>query len=294
MSAPPTPAETRSGHSATAVWLVLASIVSVQIGAAFAKDVFGQVTPTTMTWLRLMLGTVILLPFARPSLRGRSRGDWVVVFAYGATLAFMNWSFYQSISRIPLGLAVTVEFLGPLSVALVSSRRPRDLVWALLAATGVALLGGIPDHINLAGVLFAAAAGAAWASYIWVSRATGARWEGLDGLVLGGAIASVLLSPLALAHGVPDGIEGHVLMVGAAVALLSSVIPYSLELHALRTMNPGLFGILMSVEPAAAAMAAMVILGEVLPLQGWLAIGCVVFASAGATWAATRAAPQPA
>ena len=188
----PTHSAPERGHDSRAVWLVLAAIGSVQIGASLAKDIFDQVTPTTMTWLRLLLGTLLLLPWVRPSLRGRSWADWKVVAGYGGTLGFMNWSFYQAIDRIPLGLAVTVEFLGPLGVALATSRRRRDLVWAGLAGLGVALLGGLPNHVNPAGVVFAALAGAAWAGYIWASRATGAHWEGLDGLVVAGVIAVVL------------------------------------------------------------------------------------------------------
>jgi inner membrane transporter RhtA len=289
----PTHSTPERGHDSRAVWLVLAAIGSVQIGASLAKDIFDQVTPTTMTWLRLLLGTLLLLPWVRPSLRGRSWADWKVVAGYGGTLGFMNWSFYQAIDRIPLGLAVTVEFLGPLGVALATSRRRRDLVWAGLAGLGVALLGGLPNHVNLAGVGFAALAGAAWAGYIWSSRATGAHWEGLDGLVVAGVIAVVLLSPITFADGALKGVDAHVLGIALLVGLLSSVIPYGFELYALRTMKPGLFGILMSVEPAAAAIAAMVILGELLPLMGWLAIACVVTASAGATWTATRAEPAP-
>lgn len=271
-----------------ALLMVLAGIASVQIGAAFAKGLFTDAGPTTVAWLRLMLGSLILLAWVRPRLRDRSRADWLVAVGFGLTLGLMNWSFYQSISRIPIGVAVTIEFLGPLAVAIASSRRRSDFVWAGLAALGVALLGGLPDHLDPVGGLYAALAGAAWAGYLLLSANTGRRWPGLDGLAVASLVAGLLLTPGALLSGALSRVNAHVLTVALLVAVLSSVIPYSLELMALRAITPGMLGILMSLEPAAAALAAMAVLGEFVAPLGWVAMACVVTASIGATRASTR------
>jgi inner membrane transporter RhtA len=157
------------------VWFVLAGILSVQVGAAFSKGLFDVVSPTGMVWLRLATSTLVLLLLARPQLRGRSRGDWAVVLGFGAALALMNWAIYQSIARLPLGVAVSIELLGPLSLALALSRRRADLAWVLLAGAGVALLGFEGEEVDLAGVLFALLAAASWAAYILLSAGTGRR-----------------------------------------------------------------------------------------------------------------------
>jgi inner membrane transporter RhtA len=265
------------------VWLVLAGILSVQFGAAIAKQLFEEIAPTTMVWLRLATSTLILGAIARPRVRGRSRADWRVAVLLGLSLATMNWAIYQSFARIPLGLAVTIEFLGPLTLAVVGSRQARDLVWVALAATGVALLGIEPGDITAAGVGFALLAAAAWAGYILATVRTGARWPGLDGLAVASAVATLLLTPYAVARGGSALSDPRLIAMGAAVGLLSSVIPYSLEMVALRTLKPSVFGILMSLEPAAAALAGAILLHELLaPLQ-LLAMACVVAASIGAT-----------
>ena len=157
------------------VWLVLIGILSVQFGASIAKSIFDEVAPTTIVWLRLATSAIILALAIRPSLRGKSRGDWLAAVALGVTLGVMNWAFYQSFQRIPLGVAVTLEFLGPLTLAVVGSRRARDLVWVALAAIGVAVLGlsGSGGALDVAGVVFALVAGACWAAYILLSAQTG-------------------------------------------------------------------------------------------------------------------------
>lgn len=267
---------------------MLASIVSVQVGAAIAKSLFDSVTPTGMVLLRLASSALVFVVLVRPRVRGRSGQDWVVALGFGASLATMNWAIYQSFARIPLGLAVTIEFIGPLAVGLLGSRRLCDLAWVGLAATGVVLLGFDPSGVTVAGVGFALLAGAAWASYILLSASTGRRWPGLDGLTVASVVAVLLLAPYAAADGAHDLLRPEVLLVGAAVGLLSSVLPYSLELVALRSLPTAAFGILMSLEPAAAALAAIVLLGEHLgPLQ-WLALVCVVVASIGATRSAAQ------
>jgi inner membrane transporter RhtA len=271
------------------VWLVLTGILSVQFGAAVAKQLFGEVAPTTVVWLRLVTSAVILSMIARPRLRGRSPADWRVAVGFGLSLAVMNWAIYQSFARIPLGVAVTIEFLGPLTLALIASRRLRDLAWVALAGAGVALLGIEPGAVTWPGVLFALLAASAWAAYILLSAGTGARWPGLDGLAVASIVATLLLTPYAVARGGPALSDPRILALGAAVGLLSSVVPYSLELVALRRLRPSVFSILMSLEPAAAALAGALVLRELLePLQ-LLAMACVVAASIGAT----RSSPAP-
>ncbi|MGZ5399286.1 MAG: EamA family transporter [Nocardioides sp.] len=265
------------------VWLVLIGILSVQLGAAIAKDLFDVVSPTGMVWLRLVTSALVLGLLARPVLRRKTRADWLVVIAFGVTLGIMNWAIYQSFARIPLGIAVTIEFVGPLTLAVIGSRRARDLVWVGLAAGGVLLLGLQPGDVNLPGVMFALLAGAAWAAYILLSARTGTRWPGLDGLAIASVVATLLLTPLALSDAGDALLDPTILALGAAVGLLSSVIPYSCEMTALRTIRPAVFSILMSLEPAAAALAAMLVLGEFLSALQWLALACVVVASVGAT-----------
>ncbi|HEU4514452.1 MAG TPA: EamA family transporter [Nocardioidaceae bacterium] len=283
MTAPEQRTETPAGTQAQAVWLVIGGIVSVQVGAAIAKDLFPLIPPTAMVWLRLVTSALILAAIARPRLRGRSAADWRMALGFGVSLMTMNWAIYQSFARIPLGIAVTIEFLGPLTVAVLGSRRPRDLLWVLLAGAGVATLGLSPGEITLPGVLFALLAGAAWAAYILLSAGTGRRWPGISGLAVASVVGAVVLAPPAIVEAGADLLDPKILALGVAIGLLSSVIPYSFELKALRRMPPRVFGVLMSLEPAAAALAAMVLLSEFLtPLQ-WTAVGCVVVASVGAT-----------
>lgn len=283
MAPPDSSVRLRSG-SISPVWLVLAGIVSVQLGAGVAKTLFDELEPTAMVWLRLATSAIVLGAVARPALRGRSRGDWEVVVAFGATLGLMNWAIYQSFARIPLGVAVTIEFAGPLTLAVLGSRRARDVLWVALAALGVVLLGVDHTSLSLAGVLFALLAAAAWAGYILLSARTGQRWAGLDGLATASVVATVLLAPVAFAAGAGSALgDARLLMLGAAVGLLSSVVPYSCELVALRSLRPAVFSILMSLEPAAAALAGVLVVGELLTGRQWLAMTCVVVASIGAT-----------
>ena len=265
------------------VGLVVIGLVSVQVGAAVAKGLFDEIPPTSMVWLRLVTSALVLTAIARPRLRGRSRQDWLTVLGFGVSLGVMNWAIYQSFARIPLGIAVTIEFIGPLTLAVAGSRRPKDLAWVLLAAVGVGLLGFERTGLDPLGVAFALVAGAAWASYILLSAGTGRRWAGLDGLAVASIVATALFTVPAAVSGGTTLLDPRVLALGALVGLLSSVIPYSCELVALRSLKPAVFGILMSLEPAAAAVAAIVVLHELLaPLQ-WAAIACVVAASVGAT-----------
>ena len=266
-----------------AVWLVIAGIVSVQVGAAIAKGLFDLVPPTAMVWLRLITSAVILLLVARPRLTGHSGRDWLIALGFGVSLLVMNWAIYQSFARIPLGIAVTIEFLGPLTVAVIGSRRLTDLLWVALAGMGVALLGLSRATLTLAGVGFALLAALGWAFYILLSAQTGRRWPGISGIAVASMVGAIVLAPPAIVEAGSQMLNPTILALGFAIGLLSSVIPYSFELIALRRIPPRVFSILMSLEPAAAALAAMILLGEFLSLVQWLAMGCVVVASIGAT-----------
>jgi inner membrane transporter RhtA len=281
--------------------LVLSGIVSTQVGAGLATRLFHQVPAATVTGLRLWAAAVVLLIVSFRGVRGAVSGaawpDALVLLGFGLTLGAMNFVFYQAIARIPLGVAVTIEFLGPLGVAVAGSRRLLDLVWVGLAAAGVVLLTGDgTGHLNVAGVVFAALAAVGWAGYILFSVATGRRFTGSSGLALAMIVAALAVTPLATAAAVTAGPAAHralgrpsVLLTGAAVGVLSSAVPYGLEMQALRWLPSRIFGIWMSVEPAAAALIGLLLLGQRLSAAEWAAVGCVVVASIGAARATPRA-----
>jgi inner membrane transporter RhtA len=271
--------------------MVLTGIVSVQFGAGLADKLFGQIPPAAVTGLRLWTAALAMVVLSRRgffrSVRDlaarRALTDTAVAVSFGLALGVMNYSIYQSFARIPLGVAVTIEFLGPLAVAVAGSRHLRDLGWVVLAATGVVLLTqGGHGHLNLAGVLFAGVAGACWAAYIVLSSATGRRFPGSAGLAIAMVVAAVVVTPTAVLAGGSAMFRPAVLAIGAAVGILSSVIPYRLELESLRRMPTRLFGVWMSLEPAVAALIGLVMLGQHLTLMEWLAVGCVMIACAGA------------
>ncbi len=266
------------------VGLVLLAVTSVQVGGALAKTVFDDLGPGGTVFLRVAFAAALLAAIWRPRLRGLGRRDLGLVALFGASLAGMNGSFYLALDRLPLGVAVTLEFVGPLGVAVAGSRKLLDALWVVLAAAGIVLLAGpVGGDIDTAGVLFALLAGAFWAAYILLSARVGQEFEGGTGL----ALAMIVASALLVAPGVADAgdalLEPGLLAVGAAVALMSSAIPYSLELEALRRLPKRVFGVLMSLEPAVAAAAGFVVLGEVLDARELAAIALVVTASAGAT-----------
>jgi inner membrane transporter RhtA len=275
--------------------LVLLGIISVQVGAGLAKTLFDVLPPSAVVTLRLATSAVVLVMLTRRGLRSRisqwSRDDLAIAGAFGVVLATMNVAIYESFARIPLGIAVTIEFLGPLGVAVAFSRRRLDFVWVLLAGAGVLLLTrGDAGSINAAGVGFALLAAAAWAAYILLSAATGRRFPGSSGLALASVAGTLLVVPLGVATGGADLLRPEYLVIGAGIGLLSSVIPYTLELEALRRLPTKVFGILMSLEPAVAALVGFVLLGEVLDAREWAAIGCVVAACLGVT--RSRASPR--
>jgi len=275
--------------------LVLTGVVSVQVGAGLAARLFTQIPPAAVTALRLWTAAALMaVAGARPLrqnlaglVRRRSWRDVAVVAAFGLTLAVMNYSIYQAFARIPLGIAVTIEFLGPLAVAVATSRRLIDLLWVALAGAGVALLTGAGNlagghGINLVGLAFALLAGAAWAAYIILSRATGRRFPGASGLTIAMLVAAVVIVPVGVTAGRGALLRPGILATGLAIGLLSSIIPYTLELEALRRVPARVFGIWMSLEPAVAALVGLVMLGEALAVSEWAAIVCVMVACAGA------------
>jgi inner membrane transporter RhtA len=268
--------------------LVLLGIISVQVGAGFAKQLFEELPPSAVVTLRLATSAVVLVLISRglvrAGMRRWRRDDLAVAGAFGLTLATMNFSIYESFSRIPLGIAVTIEFLGPLGVAVAFSRRWLDLIWIALAGAGVVLLmRDDSGRVTAVGIAFALLAAAAWAGYILLSAETGRRFPGSSGLAIASVVATLLVLPVGATAGGTDLLRPELLLIGAVIGLLSSVIPYSFELEALRRMPAKVFGILMSLEPAVAALVGLVVLGEVLEAREWTAIACVVAACLGAT-----------
>jgi inner membrane transporter RhtA len=263
--------------------LVLGAIASVQVGAAFAKTVFDEVGPGGAVFLRIAFAAVVLCALWRPPLRGRSARDWRLILAYGFVLAAMNFTYYESLDRIPLGIAVTFEFVGPLGVAILGSRHALDLLWAGLAAAGILLLSdfGTAD-LDPVGVALALTAGGFWGIYILLVQRVGRAMEGGQPLALAMAAGTIMIGPAGIGQGGGELLTVSILVIGAGVAVLSSVIPYTLELEALRRMPSNIFGVLMSLEPAAASLAGFIILGENLVAREIVAIGLVVAASAGA------------
>jgi inner membrane transporter RhtA len=263
--------------------LVLAAVVSVQFGGAMAATLIPLVGVLGSVTLRLTIAAAVLLLVARPRLRGRTTRDWLVVGAFGAILALMNLFFYGALARIPIGVTVTIEFIGPLVLATVLSHRRKDLLAVAGAAVGVVLISGITStpwaEIDLVGLGLALAAGAAWAGYIVFSSRTGARFAQLDGLAIAMTIAAVLVTPAGVTSAGSALWTPDALWRGATVALLSSVLPYSLELIALRRLAAHVFGILLSLEPAVAALAGLIVLGQRLSTSQLLGMACVVTAS---------------
>lgn len=275
--------------------LVLGGIGSVQFGAALADKLFAQAGPGGVVLLRLLLSAAILLPWSRPRLRGRSRADLGVAVTFGLVLGVMNWSFYEALQRLPLGVAVTIEFIGPLTVAVAGSRRALDVVWVVLAGGGVALLAlrGGQHGVHATGVALALVAAACWACYILLSQRVGAAFAQLDGLAIALAVGALVVVPAGVVEGGTAILRPEVLAGGLGVALLSSLIPYSLEIVALRRLRASRFGLLMSLEPAVAALAGVIVLGQPLTLVLGIALVMVVSASVGNTLMSRRVIVAP-
>jgi inner membrane transporter RhtA len=304
----------RAGWAPTALpaGLILAGAVSVQSGAGIADRLFSQLPPASVTTLRLWSAALILLLVGgRGTARAiaglasrRAWADGAITLTFGVALGFMNFAIYQAFARIPLGIAVTIEFLGPLAVTVAGTlratagrraggaRRAAGLGYAALAAAGVALLAGevSTTSLNWAGVAWAAGAGAAWAGYILGSKAAGQRLPGASGLVIATCVAAMAVTVPGVIVGAPKMFRPSLLATGAGIGLISSVIPYWLELEALRRIPTSLFGVWMSVQPAVAALIGLAILDQHLSLPEWAGIACVVAASAGAARASAAAA----
>jgi inner membrane transporter RhtA len=291
---------------------VVTGIVSVQVGAGFAARLFTQIAPAAVTGLRLWAAAIVMAAAGARGLaravtgvvRRRAWRDAGVAAGFGLTLAVMNYAIYQSFARIPLGIAVTVEFLGPLAVAVASSRRLLDVLWVVLAGGGVALLArtgpaaGAVGHAPagrgaaVIGLAFALLSAVGWAVYILLSRATGRRFPGSSGLTAAMVVAAIVITPVGVAAGRGALLRPGIVAAGVGIGLLSSIVPYSLELETLRRIPARVFGIWMSAEPAIAALVGLVLLGQSLSVREWAAIGCVMVACAGAA-RGTREPPEP-
>jgi inner membrane transporter RhtA len=270
---------------------VLVAILSVQGGAALAKGLFPVLGPSGTVVLRIGISAVILLAAFRPRLHRLNGAQWRVVLPYGVVLGVMNLVFYHSLSRIPLGLAVTVEFIGPLSVAVFGSRRVIDAVWVVLAGAGIALITPwtAGSGVDPLGVALALAAGVCWALYIVIGKRLSHLLSGGAAVSIGMLVAAVAVVPFAAAAGGFAHLTARWVAVGVGVALLSSAIPYTLEMIALKALPARTFGILMSLEPAVAALIGLAFLHEVLSPTQWLAVALVIAASAGSTLTSPRA-----
>jgi inner membrane transporter RhtA len=265
------------------VGLVLGAGFSVQFGAALAVSLMPRAGALGVVTLRLLAAAVVLLVVCRPRLRGHSRADWGTVVVFGVAMGAMNGLFYQAADRIPLGAAVTLEVLGPLALSVFASRRALNAVWAALALGGVVLLsGGGFGHLDPVGVAFALGAGAMWAAYIVFSARTGRRFPQADGLALAMAVGALLMLPLGIAESGSKLTDPTTIALGSAVAVMSSVLPYTFELLALRRLPASTFAIMMSLEPALAATAGFLILGQALSAVQAAAIAMVIAASMGA------------
>ncbi len=278
-----------------AVLLVVAGLACQEVGAAIAVLLFPSTGPLGMVMLRLVFSALVLLAIARPSLRGRSRSAWTAVALFGLVLATMNGLFYLALERLPLGVTVTIEVLGPLVLSIVAARRASAWLWAVLAFAGVVALGGGGwDRLDPLGVLFALGAAASWAFYILASARVGREFPKLDGLALAMAVGAVIALPFGVVDAGAALLRWEILALGAAVAVLSSTIPYALELIALRRLPAAAFAILMSLAPATAALAGFLFLGQHLTWLEMVGIALVIAASIGAVRSSARAAREAA
>lgn len=269
--------------------LVLLAILSIQLGAAIAIDLFSTLGPSGAVLARLALSAIILAVLFRPRFDAKILRHHRLLLTYGLTLCLMNWCFYEAIARIPLGLAVSIEFMGPLLVAVFASQRRIDFLWVAIAISGLLIL--TPDvgtNIDQIGVLFAVAAGIGWGGFVILSKRVSAALPGNGGLVYGMIIASCFILPFAVDKVAPvfTDIEllGYVLML----AVLSTAIPFFFEFSALKKLSAHTYGILITLEPAAAAVIGAVLLGDALGLKGMIAVACVTVAAIGATATAKR------
>jgi inner membrane transporter RhtA len=285
------------GSTATSVLLLLIAMSSIQAGASLAKTLFHTVGAAGAVTLRTALATLMLVIVLRPWRARFTSASWPALAVYGVSLGVMNFLYYLALRTVPLGITVSLEFTGPLAVAVLASRRAIDFVWIALAASGLCVLlpiGHTQTSIDPLGALFALGAGACWALYIVFGQKAGAAY-GPQAVALGSVIAAVIVIPVGVVEAGPALLTAAALPYGLAIALLSTALPYTLEMIALTRLPARTFGILMSVEPVFGAIFGWVMLHEVLTGVQWTAIGMIILASIGTTWTATaqRAAPVP-
>lgn len=279
------------GFEIPAVPAVLLSIISVQTGAAIAKGIFPILGATSTSALRIVLSALILLLYNRPGLRNLTIAQWKTVALYGLTLGAMNIIFYMAIARIPLALGVALEFIGPLALALAASKRMLDFLWVILAAAGIALIAPWKNNgLDLIGVLLALLAGVFWAAYIVLGGRISKMMDGRKAVTIGMIFASMIVLPVAIGDGLTTHLKPWMLLSGFALALLSSAIPFTLEMSALRNIPAKTFSILMSLEPAVAAISGLIFLHEYLSFYEWIAVVLIIIASAGTALTAKQAA----
>lgn len=276
--------KTKFAISIPPVPAVILAIISVQGGAAIAKGIFPALGAASTSALRIVLSAIILFIYNRPSLKYLSNAQWKAVSLYGLTLGAMNLVFYFAIARIPLGLGVTLEFIGPLVLAIAGSKRILDFLWVILAAAGIALIAPWSGNgVDLFGAFLALLAGGFWAGYIVMGGKISKIMDDGKAVTIGMLFASALVLPVAIFDGFLTKVQPHFLLTGLALALLSSAIPFTLEMKALKKMPAKTFSILMSLEPAAAALSGLIFLHEYLSVNEWIAVGLVIIASGGAT-----------
>jgi inner membrane transporter RhtA len=295
MSSNPRPAQQRS--YLLSIILLLVAMGSIQVGASLAKTLFHSIGAPGAVALRTALATLMLAVVLRPWRTRLSSGARSALVVYGVALGTMNFLYYMALRTLPLGITVAFEFTGPLAVAVFSSRRPLDFIWIALAAAGLALLLPIAHaqaNVDLTGALFALGAGACWALYIVFGQKAGADY-GAQAVALGSVIASIIVVPVGVAQAGVAIFSAAALPYGLAIALLSTALPYTLEMIALTRLPARTFGILMSIEPVFAALIGWLMLQERLAVLQWFAIGMIILASIGTTWTATvqRASPVP-
>ncbi|MBQ3351679.1 MAG: EamA family transporter [Thermoguttaceae bacterium] len=267
------------------VVLVLISIISVQGGASIAKTLFGEAGPAGAATLRIALAAIILWIINRTNLLAVSKKQWFELLVYGFSIGAMNLSFYCGINRVPLGVGVTIEFVGPLSLAMLMSRRPLDFLWAILAGLGILLifdLGGV-KQVDLIGAGLVAFAGLMWALYIVMIDRLSRTMKSADSVTIGMIIAAVLVAPFGVGEGNLTALSANAFWMGLGVAVFSSALPFTLDMIALKKLPAKTYSILESLSPAFAALSGLVFLGEALSAIQWLAIAFIIVASVGST-----------
>ena len=272
-------------RAVTGAAMILGTSASIQIAAAIAHDLFDSLTPAGVSALRFALGAAVIVPVVRPAVRGRDRETWLAIAVYGVSMGVLNVTFFESIERLPMGVAVTLAFIAPLGVALAGSRRRQDVAFALLAGAGVLILGGVDRPDSTAGVALAVAAGCAWVAVAFAGRSVGRRTRRVDGLALAIPIACLVTLPLGVGHA--GALDARSLALGLVIAVGGLILPFALELEGLRRLEPRLVAVIYSADPAIAAVIGLVALSESLTLPQIVGMAAVIAASAGVTAGAT-------